>query len=135
MKSKGPLRVVVYLRVHADELNQVTSLHLQGEYYRHLVENHAQWKYVGIYTDEPGKETGLNKMLEDAKAGKFDLILVKSFSHLKHNLMESLDIIYDLRNLPDPVGVYLETMSLNSLEKSADYTLQVLYLIAHEYDK
>ena len=64
-------------------------------------------------------------MLEDAKAGKFDVIIVKNLSRLSRNLMDCMNIIYALRNLPNPVGIFFESENLYTLDKSADFTLQV----------
>ena len=71
-------------------------------------------------------------MLEDAKAGKFDVIIVKNLSRLSRNLMDCMNIIYALRNLPNPVGIFFESENLYTLDKSADFTLQVLSLVAQE---
>ena len=43
-----------------------------------------------------------------------------------------MNIIYALRNLPNPVGIFFESENLYTLDKSADFTLQVLSLVAQE---
>ncbi len=97
-----------------------------------------QWKLIAMYSDEgitatsTEKRIGLLQMLEDAKAGKFDVIIVKNLSRLSRNLMDCMNIIYALRNLPNPVGIFFESENLYTLDKSADFTLQVLSLVAQE---
>lgn len=132
------LRVVVYCRVSTDGLGQATSFELQRKYYLKFVREHAQWKLIAMYSDEgitatsTEKRIGLLQMLEDAKAGKFDVIIVKNLSRLSRNLMDCMNIIYALRNLPNPVGIYFESEKLYTLDKTADFTLQVLSLVAQE---
>ena len=132
------LRVVVYCRVSTDGLGQATSFELQTKYYLRFVRDHAQWKLIAMYSDEgitatsTEKRIGLLQMLEDAKAGKFDVIIVKNLFRLNRNLMDCMNIIYALRNLPNPVGVYFESEKLYTLDKTADFTLQVLSLVAQE---
>ena len=132
------LRVVVYCRVSTDGLSQATSFELQRSYYLQFVRKHGQWKLIAMYSDEgitatsTEKRIGLLQMLEDAKAGKFDVIIVKNLSRLSRNLMDCMNIIYALRNLPNPVGIYFESENLYTLDKSADFTLQVLSLVAQE---
>ena len=134
----GRLRVVVYCRVSTDGLSQATSFELQKNYYLKYVRRHMQWKLMAMYSDEgitatsTEKRIGLLQMLEDAKAGKFDVIIVKNLSRLSRNLMDCMNIIYALRSLPNPVGIFFETENLYTLDKSADFTLQVLSLVAQE---
>ena len=134
----GRLRVVVYCRVSTDGLSQATSFELQKSYYLQFVRKHIQWKLIAMYSDEgitatsTEKRIGLLQMLEDAKAGKFDVIIVKNLSRLSRNLMDCMNIIYALRNLPNPVGIFFESENLYTLDKSADFTLQVLSLVAQE---
>ena len=134
----GRLRVVVYCRVSTDGLSQATSFELQRNYYLQFVRKHIQWKLIAMYSDEgitatsTEKRIGLLQMLEDAKAGKFDVIIVKNLSRLSRNLMDCMNIIYALRNLPTPVGIFFESENLYTLDKSADFTLQVLSLVAQE---
>lgn len=100
----GRLRVVVYCRVSTDGLSQATSFELQRNYYLQFVRKHVQWKLIAMYSDEgitatsTEKRIGLLQMLEDAKAGKFDVIIVKNLSRLSRNLMDCMNIIYALRN-------------------------------------
>ena len=134
----GRLRVVVYCRGSTDGLSQATSFELQRNYYLQFVRKHVQWKLIAMYSDEgitatsTEKRIGLLQMLEDAKAGKFDVIIVKNLSRLSRNLMDCMNIIYALRNLPNPVGIFFESENLYTLDKSTDFTLQVLSLVAQE---
>lgn len=93
---------------------------------------------MGLYSDEglsatsTSKRVGLLRMLEDARQGKFDIIVVKNLSRLSRNLMDCMNIIYELRGLPRQVGILFETENMFTLDKSVDFTLQVLSLVAQE---
>jgi len=131
-------RVVVYCRVSTDGISQTSSFELQKNHYLKYVRQKPEWKLVGLYSDEgitatsTKKRIGLLTMLDDAKAGKFDIIVVKNLSRLSRNLMDCMEIIYMLRNLPHPVGILFETENMFTLDKNIDFTLQVLSLVAQE---
>lgn len=131
-------RVVVYCRVSTDGIQQTTSFELQKKYYLRYVRKKPEWKLVGLYSDEGitatsiEKRIGLLTMLNDARAGKFDIIVVKNLSRLCRNLMDCMNIIYELRRLPHPVGILFENENMYTLDKNVDFTLQVLSLVAQE---
>ena len=131
-------RVVVYCRVSTDGISQTSSFELQKNYYLRFVRKKPDWKLVGLYSDEGitatsmEKRVGLLTLLEDARAGKFDIIVVKNLSRLARNLMDCMNIIYELRALPHPIGILFETENMFTLDKNVDFTLQVLSLVAQE---
>ena len=73
-------RVCAYCRVSTDDVNQTSSYELQKNHYEDMIKEHQGWKLVGIYADEGISGTSLqhrdefNRMIEDCKAGKIDLI-------------------------------------------------------------
>ncbi len=131
-------RVVVYCRVSTDGIAQVSSFELQKNYYLKYVRQRPDWKLVALYSDEGitatsmDKRVGLLTMLEDARAGKFDMIIVKNLSRLNRNLKDCLSIVNELRKLPQPVGILFETENMYTLDKNVDFTLTVLSLVAEE---
>lgn len=131
-------RVVVYCRVSTDGLSQATSFELQKNYYLRYVRQRPDWKLMALYSDEGitatsmEKRIGLLTMLDDARAGKFDMIIVKNLSRLNRNLKDCLSIVYELRKLPHPVGILFETENMFTLDKNIDFTLTVLSLVAEE---
>ena len=131
-------RVVVYCRVSTDGISQTSSFELQKHYYLKFVRKRPDWKLVALYSDEGISATstknreGLLRMIEDAKAGRFDIIVVKNLSRFSRNLMDCMEIIYELRSLPRPVGILFESENMYTLDKNVDFTLQVLSLVAQE---
>ena len=131
-------KVAVYCRVSTDGISQTTSFELQRKYYLKYVRQKPEWILVAMYSDEGITATntthreGLLQMLEDARAGKFDIIVVKNLSRLSRNLLDCMNIIKELRTLPHPVGILFESENMYTLGENMDFTLQILSLVAQE---
>ena len=78
-----PLRVTFYARVSTDQDEQLNSLENQVQYYTELIKSKKNWTFVPGYIDEgisgtsTRKRDDFNRMIRDAKAGLFDLIITK----------------------------------------------------------
>lgn len=83
-----PLRVTFYARVSTDFNVQLNSLDNQITYYTDFIRKNPNWEYVDGYVDEgisgvsTAKRERFNEMIEDAKAGMFDLIVTKRYRDL-----------------------------------------------------
>ena len=92
------LRVAVYARVSADKDSAYHSLMAQDEYGAEFVNAHPNWELVGVYSDNARsgtlrKRPAFQRMMEDCRARKIDLVVTKSVSRLARNsalLMETL---------------------------------------------
>ncbi|MBQ0112626.1 MAG: recombinase family protein [Bacteroidales bacterium] len=99
------LKVAAYTRVSSDKDLLLHSLANQVSYYTELIRSNPEWEFAGIYTDEAitgtavTKRTDFLRMLEDARAGKIDLILTKSVSRFARNTVDLLSSIRELMNL------------------------------------
>ena len=77
------LRVTYYSRVSTDHLEQQKSLKNQIEHFDETIRNNKNWTYVQGYVDDgisgttDYKRDNFMKMINDAKDGKFDLIIMK----------------------------------------------------------
>ena len=104
--------VGIYVRVSTDDVRQTTSFELQKKYYEDFVVKHPKWKLVKIYADEGISGTSLKhrdaflSMIADAKAGKLSLIICKNVSRFARNVKDFLEVIRDLAELKNPVGVF-----------------------------
>ena len=87
-------RVAAYCRVSTDQAEQLSSYEAQVQYYTFYIKGHEDYDFAGIFSDEgiSGTSTknrnGFNKMIEDCKAGKIDLIITKSISRLARNTLD-----------------------------------------------
>ena len=103
-----------------------------------MISNTEGWKLAGIYADEGISGTSINhrlgmqQMIEDCKAGKIDMIITKSISRFARNIVDCLNTIEMLRNLPNPVSVVFETEHLNTGDESGRMILAILSTIAEE---
>lgn len=105
-ESETPkLKVAAYARVSTEQDEQQSSYEAQVDYYRKYICSNPEWKFVGIYADEgitgtnTKKRDGFNSMINDAKAGKIDLILTKSISRFARNTVDTLQTVRELSAL------------------------------------
>lgn len=133
-----PRRVAVYVRVSTDSVNQTSSYELQKNYYEDMVKRHENWTLVEIYADEGISGTSLqhrdefNRMIQDCKDGKIDMIITKSVSRFARNIVDCIGITRELGALKPPVGVFFETEHLFSLKNDAEMALSFQATMAQE---
>lgn len=90
------LRVVDYARVSTASAEQRNSYLNQIDTYSTMIRDNPNWEYIGTYSDEAITGTkaalrgGFQKMLEDAEAGKYDMIICKDVARFARNLKECL---------------------------------------------
>lgn len=107
-------------------------------HFNRIIAAHPNWELAGIYADEGISGTQikhrvqLQKMIEDAQAGKIDLILTKSISRFARNVIDCLTYIRLLRNLHPPVSVFFDKEQLDSLDEKAEVFLTMLASFAQE---
>jgi len=136
--SETHQRVAIYVRVSTDDIRQTTSYELQKKYYEDYVNKHENWTLVGIYADEGISGTSLkhrdafNKMIQDAREGKIDLIITKSVSRFARNVMITVGITRELALLNPPVGVFFESECIFSLKEEAQMALTFQATMAEE---
>ena len=94
-----PLRVCFYARVSTDSDVQLNSLENQRNYYENYIKMKSNWIYICGYIDEGisgvrvENRMGFKRMIEDAKLGKFDLIITKEVSRFARDLEDSIHYI------------------------------------------
>jgi len=114
------LRVCAYTRVSTDSEEQETSIKLQKEYFEDMIKKQQNWVLVEIYADEGisgtqlKKRDAFNKMIQDCKDGKIDLIVTKNVSRFARNTVDVLQVAQELRSLPRPVYIFFEQENLNT---------------------
>ncbi len=130
------LRVTYYARVSTDKDAQLHSLSAQVEYYADLIRQCPAWTYVEGYVDEGlsgtsvGKRESFLRMVEDAKAGRFDFILTKEISRFSRNTLDSIG--YTQALLQSGVGVYFQSDNINTLMPDAELRLTIMSSIAQD---
>ena len=93
-----PLRVTFYARVSSESDEQLNSLGNQVSYYEEFIRKNAAWECVDGYVDEglsaatTKKREDFHRMVEDGKAGLFDLIITKEITRFARNTLDSIPI-------------------------------------------
>ena len=130
------LRVAAYARVSTDSDEQFTSYEAQIDYYTQYIQRNPEWTFVKVYTDEgiSGTNTkhraGFNEMIEDALAGKIDLIVTKSVSRFARNTVDSLVTIRKLKE--KGVQVYFEKENIYTFDGKGELLLTIMSSLAQE---
>lgn len=128
--------MAAYCRVSTDQLEQLSSYEAQVAYYTAFINNHSDYDMAGIYADEgisgtnTKKREQFNKMIEDCKEGKIDMIITKSISRFARNTLDCLNFVRLLKELG--IGVIFEKENINSLESNGEVLLTILSSLAQE---
>ena len=69
-------------------------------------------------------------MISDCRDGKNDLIITKSLSTIRLNIVDCLNLITDLQKLKTPVGIYFEENDLYTLQENMDVYLSIFSALA-----
>ena len=97
---------------------------VEKNYYEEKVSKNPNWTLVGIYADEGISGTSLlhreafNRMIEDCKAGKIDMIITKSVSRFARNIVDSLSFVRKLKAMG--IAIYFEEQNINSLKEESE---------------
>ena len=88
-----------------------------------------------MYADQGISGTSENRpefqrMMEDCRAGKIDLIVTKSISRFARNTTIVLDYTRELKQLG--IGVYFEENNINTLSAEGELMMTVLASFAQE---
>ena len=129
-------KVAAYARVSTELDAQQNSYEAQINCYTNYINSKPEWEFVGVYADEGisgtsyKKRDGFNRMVEDAKAGKIDLILTKSISRFARNTVDSLSITRELKAVG--VEVFFEKENISSMDSRAELIFTIMSSAAQE---
>ena len=129
-------KVAAYARVSTELEEQENSYEAQVEYYTNHIKDNPDWEFVGVYADRgiSGTSTkrreSFNRMVEDAKAGKIDIILTKSISRFARNTVDALRTVRELRNIG--CEVVFEKEGLSSFNPQGDTVMTIMANLAEE---
>ena len=128
--GKANLRVAAYCRVSSESDEQRLSNRNQVLHFERTIAEHLDYVLSGIYADEGISGTSLrkrdafNRLMQDARAGKIDLIITKSFSRFGRNTVDCLNCIRELKALG--VDVYFEKENIHTLKSEGELLLTLL---------
>ena len=134
-KEQKIIRVAAYARVSSDKDAAFHSLEAQTEYYRDYVAAHPEWELVSIYSDNGISGTTINRpefqrMLQDCREGKIDLVITKSVTRFARNTVILLETIRELKKLG--IDCYFEKEDMHSISPDGELLLTLLAMYAEE---
>ena len=131
-----PMRVTFYARVSTDKEEQASSLENQIGHFTEYIQTNAHWTYVDGYIDEgisgisTLKRESFNRMIADAKSGRFDFIITKEISRFSRNTLDSIRYTQELLSLG--VGVLFQNDNINTLDSDSEFRLVVMAGVAQD---
>lgn len=130
------LRVAAYCRVSTDSDEQATSYEAQVEHYTDYIRKNPEWELAGIFADDgisgtnTKKREEFNRMINEAMAGKIDMIVTKSISRFARNTLDCLKYIRQLKE--KNISVYFEKENINSLDSKGEVLLTIMASLAQQ---
>jgi site-specific DNA recombinase len=129
-------RVAAYARVSTDEDEQLNSYDAQIDYYTKYIQENPDWEFVKVYTDEgisglmTKKREGFQQMIQDALAGKIDLILTKSVSRFARNTVDTLSNVRKLKEYG--VTIFFEKENIWTDDAKGELLITIMSSLAQE---
>ncbi len=128
------MNVVAYCRVSTDKTDQLNSLETQKKFFQEYCEKNSL-TLIKTYADEgiSGTKTRNRReflrMMEDAKEGLFQQVLVKDVSRLARNTVDLLQSVRALRGMQ--IDTIFITANMQSMGNS-EFVLTLLGAVAQE---
>ena len=128
-------RVAAYVRVSSGKDAMLHSLSAQISYYSELIQKHEDWDFAGVYSDEAitgtkEERAGFQRLQEDCKAGKIDMVMTKSISRFARNTVTLLETVRSLKLIG--VDVYFEEQNIHTTSADGELMLTILASYAQE---
>ena len=126
--TEKKIAVCAYCRVSTDKDDQRNSFEAQKRFFDREFEHHSNWTVRTIFADKGISGTSLkkrdefNRMVADAMAGRYDLIITKEVSRFSRNVRDILNIVGDLRDR----GVYIWFLAEDIYTEDKDYEEQLI---------
>lgn len=123
------LRIGPYCRASSNSEDQLHSYAAQIDHYIKMVNARPDWELVDIYADEGltgtrmDKRDDLDRLMADCRKGKIDKVVVKSFTRLARNTVDSLTILRDLKLMG--VSVLSERENLDTTDLNNEMLLML----------
>lgn len=128
--------VVFYGRVSTEHDAQLSALENQMQWYDEQLERHSNWilidKYIdkGITGTQATKRPAFMQMIEDAKNGKFDLIVTREVCRFARNTVDTLKYTRQLRKYG--VEVYFVEDNIRTFASDGELRLSLMATLAQE---
>ena len=131
-----PRNIVFYGRVSTEHEAQLSALENQMQWYDDQLRYHPNWTLMERYIDEgitgtqAKKRPAFLRMLEDARAGKFDLIVTREVCRFARNTVDTLVTTRELKNIG--VEVYFVEDNIWTMDGDGELRLTIMATLAQE---
>ena len=128
--------MVFYGRVSTEHEAQLSALENQIQWYDDQAKYHPNWNVLNKYIDEgitgtqAKKRPAFLQMIEDAKAGKFDLIVTREVCRFARNTVDTLVTTRELKNIG--VEVYFVEDNIWTMDGDGELRLTIMATLAQE---
>ena len=134
-KLERKKRVAAYARVSNGKDAMLHSLSAQVSYYSNLIQNHGDWLYAGVYSDEAKTGTkdsraGFQSLIADCRAGKIDMVITKSISRFARNTVTLLQTVREFKAME--VDIYFEEQNIHTMSGDGELMMTILASYAQE---
>jgi DNA invertase Pin-like site-specific DNA recombinase len=129
-------KVVFYGRVSTEHEQQIDALGNQLLWYDDLATRNTNWdvlrKYIdkGITGTQAKKRPSFLEMIEDAKAGLFDLIVTREVCRFARNVVDCLQVTRELKNIG--VEVYFVSDNIWTMDNDGELRLSIMATLAQD---
>ena len=129
-------RVSIYGRVSTEHEAQLSALENQMQWYDDQAKYHPNWTVVEKYIDEgitgtqAKKRPAFLRMLEDARSGKFDLIVTREVCRFARNVVDTLVVTRELKNIG--VEVFFIDDNIWTMDGDGELRLSLMATLAQE---
>lgn len=135
-QTGGKRKVVFYGRVSTEHEEQTYALSNQMQWYEELKKSYPNWIVIERYVDDgitgtqAKKRPEFMKMIEDAKSGKFDLIVTREVSRFARNTIDCLEVTRQLKNYG--VEIFFVQDGIWTMENEGEMILTIRAMVAQE---
>jgi len=129
-------RVAIYARVSTEHEAQLNALENQVDWYEPILSVRPEWTLISRYIDEGITGTSAEKrpqfmrMINDAKAGKFDLIITREVSRFARNTVDTLQYTRTLKEYG--VEVFFITDNIKTFDGDGELRLTIMATLAQD---
>ncbi len=129
-------RVAAYCRVSTEFEEQESSYEVQVEHYTAYIKSNPEWELFEVYADDgisatnTAKREAFNRMIQDCRDGKVDLILTKSISRFSRNTVDCLKYTRELKGLN--IAVFFEKENINTLDAKGEVLMTIMAALAQQ---
>lgn len=106
------------------------------EHYTDYIRKNPEWEFALIFADDgisgtnTKKREEFNRMIDEAMAGKIDMIVTKSISRFARNTIDCLKYIRQLKEKNIPV--YFEKENINTMDAKGEVLLTIMASLAQQ---